>query len=82
MKIKPSPRHLLVLVLALCGCLQAGAVLLQQGVPQEHDLAARLEKLPISALGVIEGFPEPVNVALFGGVLVLCAIPLRRRNRG
>ena len=81
MKMKPSPRRLLVLALAFCGCLQAGVVLLQRAVPQQHDFATRLERLPSSALALIEGFPEPADVALFGGVLVLGAIPLRRRNK-
>jgi hypothetical protein len=80
MKMKPSLRYPLALVLAFSGCLQADAALLQRAVPQAHDLRTRLDKLRSSALGVIESFPEPASVTLFGSVLVLCAIRLRRRN--
>jgi hypothetical protein len=78
--MKRSPRRLLVLVLGFSGCLQAEAALLQPAVHQAYDLRTRLEELRSSALEIIEGFPEPVSVALFGSVLVLCAIRLRRRN--
>ena len=80
MKMKPSLRCPLALVLAFFGCLQADAALMQRAVPQTHALPTRFEKLRSSALAVIEGFPEPASVALFGSVLVLCAIGLRRRN--
>ncbi len=78
--MKPSLRCLLALLLALSGCLQADAAQLQQTVPQVHHLPTRFDRLRRSALGVIEGFPEPASVALFGSVLVLCAIGLRRRK--
>lgn len=80
MKMKPSLLWPLALVLAFFGCLQADAALLQQAVPQVHEIRTRLDKLRISALGVVEGFPEPASVALFGSVLVLCSVRLRRRN--
>jgi hypothetical protein len=80
MKMKLSLRCPLALVLALSGCLQADAALSQRAVPQAHQLRTRFDKLFSSALGVIEGLPEPASVALFGSVLVLCAIGLRRRN--
>jgi hypothetical protein len=80
MKMKPSLRCPLALVLAFSGCLQADTALLQRAVPQPHALRTHFDKLRSSALGVIEGFPEPASVALFGSVLVLSAIGLRRRN--
>jgi hypothetical protein len=80
MKMKISLWCPLALVLALSGCLQADAALLQRASPQAHDLRTRFDKLRSSALEVIESFPEPASVALFGSALVLCAICLRRRN--